>query len=114
MISDQERLDNKQLNFGSHYENADMCVQFVDSIGFVVERSIIEQIYKSEYYSILVDESMDITKKEQLLIYAKYYDNSKQEFKTSFLTIINVKEQNGAQLFLSIKKFFGEKTSSYS
>ena len=46
---------------------------------------------------------MDISKKEQLIIYGKYFDSEKQQFRTSFLKVIPLQNQNGAQIFLTVK-----------
>jgi len=82
-----------------------MALQFVESINFILERSMIETIRRSDYFSILIDESMDISKHENLIIYARYYDDIKCIFKTSYLKLLRIKDQSGAQIFLMLKNF---------
>ena len=101
--------ENRLLTINKNYENDTMCCQFVDSLSFVIERSILGTLRKSEYYSILIDESMDITRTEQLLIYARYFDSLKNEFKTSFLKVLPLQSQTGAHIYLAIKNFLKEK-----
>jgi len=99
---------SKNLEIEKHYENDNMCVQFVESISFVIERKVLENIKKSEYYSLLIDETMDISKKEQLIIYGKYFDSGKQQFRTSFLKVTPLQNQNGAQIFLTVKEYLSK------
>ena len=97
--------DQKTITTDKHYENDKMCVQFIESISFIIERKVLENIKKSEYYSLLIDETMDISKKEQLIIYAKYFDYTKNKFQTSFLKVTPLENQNGAQIFLKVKDY---------
>jgi len=53
--------------FHNHYETKQMALQFVESINFILERSMIETIRRSDYFSILIDESMDISKHENYI-----------------------------------------------
>jgi len=99
----------KTFEIGKQYENTPMCMQFTESMSFIIERSIIERIKNSSFFSILLDESMDITKEEQFLCYIRYFDHLKSEIRTSFVKIIPLKNQNGAQIFLEVKKYLTNK-----
>ena len=61
--------------------------------GNTVKEKIISDINKSEYFSVLVDESTDITAHEQMVLYVKYIDQDFQT-KTSFIGIVMVRNEH--------------------
>ena len=53
----------------------------------------ISDINESEYFSVLVDESTDITAYEQMVLYVKYLDQDFQP-KTSFIGTVKVRKSH--------------------
>ena len=58
-----------------------------------MKKKIISDINKSEYFSVLVNESTDITAHEQMELYVKYLDQDFQT-KTSFIGIVMVRKSH--------------------
>ena len=61
--------------------------------GNTVKEKIISDINKSEYFSVLVDESTEITAYEQMVLYAKYLDQDFQP-NTNFIGIVKVRKSH--------------------
>lgn len=53
---------------------------------------ILSEVKESQCYSLMIDETMDITTKEQMIIYIKYMcvSGDQAELKTRFLGILEV------------------------
>ena len=59
--------------------------------GNTVKEKIISDINKSEYFSVFVDESTEITAYEQMVLYVKYLDQDFQP-NTNFIGIVKVRK----------------------
>lgn len=54
-----------------------------------MKNDILKQVQDAQCYSIMIDETTDVTTKEQMIIYGKYM--AERQIKTSFLGIIEVR-----------------------
>ena len=78
-----------------HGENAKytshrITQEFLNVLGDRIERAQLEYMLKSPFYSIMIDESTDISVICEMVIYARYIDSSTAAVKTSFLKIVEL------------------------
>ena len=74
---------------------------------------ITKTIGNSKFFSILIDETTDITVYQQMGIMIRYFDNVLGEVRTSFLKLEPVREANAECLFEAINKNFGDSPLNY-
>ena len=80
-----------------------MLKQYIESISYIIEDKMMPKAIKSPYFSRLFDESEDSAKFEQLIIYIKFYDEENKKFCTAFWKILELKNQEGAFIYLKTK-----------
>lgn len=64
--------------------------EILKSFNELIMTTMIKKIKESRWYSIIVDESTDITNTKELIVYAKYLDTTKNTIQTRFLTLLKV------------------------
>lgn len=76
----------------------------------VIAQDVLSEITKrvnnSKFFSILIDETTDITVYQQMGIMIRYFDNVLGEVQTSFIKLEPVREANAECLFEAINKSF--------
>lgn len=85
----------------SVYANDKRCVEFIKFIAQSIKESIIADIKKSEFYSILLDSSTDKSTTVQLVLYAKYCIDG--ELKESFLGIVELNSATAEEYFQAVQ-----------
>jgi len=83
-------------------------MEFTHLISSVIENKILAQINSSLAYGIMLDESIDITQEEHLVIYAKYFDEKDHKFKTTFLKLVQITDKTGETIHKTVKTFLRE------
>ena len=77
----------KELEVGgnAHYRSHAIINEFLKVITTVIEDDQLSELGNSKFYSLLTDESTDISVKKQLVLVAHYF--SQAEVKTTFIHI---------------------------
>jgi hypothetical protein len=76
----------KSSLYMNHYGFMELC----QSSSTVIKKGLLESIKKSPFYSLLIDESTDITSTKELAIMIQFYDVHKQISRTEFLCLISL------------------------
>jgi len=76
--------------------------EYMHAINKVLEEDTLGPIKASPFLSIMADESVDISKKQNLLIYARFLDTKTMKFETKFLKLVEVEDKTGMKIFDSI------------
>lgn len=80
----------KALNVGRNakYTSPQIVAEFLDIISGLVEEDVLENVKASSFYSLMVDESTNISILKQLVLYGRCVVNG--ELKTRFLKIVDL------------------------
>ena len=81
-------LLNKAKNL--NYRSEQIKAEFLTCIGSSLEEQLIENLRKSPYYSIVIDESTDISVHKQLAICVQYIDHKSANVQVDFLKLIEL------------------------
>lgn len=87
MREDQEchQLDALMHAKNASYDSRQTADEFHTTLAEQIEEDILEKIKKSNYYSVLVDETTDIRVREKMVLYVRYVDSQTFTPKTTFL-----------------------------
>ena len=94
-----ECLGGKNEKMQINYTNRPGLDNFICSISYIIERNMLEKARSSPTYSIMVDETFDISKHENLIIYTKYFDSKKNLYETNYLKNVMINDLTGKGLF---------------
>ena len=83
---------NVILTNNNLYQTRYGYVEILKTISEVILKEQIKRIKNSKQYSIIIDESTDMSSQKELLIYIKYYDDIESQIKTEFLKLIKLAE----------------------
>ena len=100
VLSNHDQILTKRLNDGPQnalYISPLIQNSLLNIMGSMVRRKICDDIRKSVYYSILADETKDVSKKEQLTIVLRFVDDN-AVIHENFLTFVEASELNAAGL----------------
>ena len=97
----------KDLNIGltenNLYQTRYGNVEILKIINEVILKEQVKKIKNIRHYSIIIDESTDITSQKELMIFIKYSDDIEVVHETGCGTII----KQGRALFLEVNGYFG-------
>lgn len=93
-----EHMENMALN--ASYMSPKIQNEIIAICGNLLQKKIVNEIKDAQYFSILVDETMDISKLEQLSICVRYAleENNIYSLKEDFLCFIDVEKTTGEAL----------------
>ncbi|XP_006824225.1 zinc finger protein 862-like [Saccoglossus kowalevskii] len=96
----------EHLNKGgnANYMSERIIQEMVDVLAQVIERRIYSDIRESPFYSLMVDETTDISILKQLIMYAKYTDKEGNA-KTSFVHISDIFDGKAETIETAIVNF---------
>ncbi|XP_069700787.1 52 kDa repressor of the inhibitor of the protein kinase-like [Periplaneta americana] len=70
----------------------------INCCGTIIEKKIVEEVNQSKYFSILVDETTDISSNEQLSLCVRFVDREKCYLYEEFLRFVVVQDLSGEAL----------------
>ena len=78
----------------ANYRSSTIQAEIIELIGSMTMKQIIEKVKRSKFYAIGFDETMDISKSEQIALTFRYLDYSSGavQIKEDFITFINAFE----------------------
>ena len=81
--------------------------EFLNSISHFIEQSILSRMKKSQFYSIMADESTDVSSKEELSICGRWVESGKAM--EHFLGIVRAREVDAQSLTQYLLHFLQDK-----
>ena len=104
-----EQLESHKQSSPSNatYLSKFSTAEFLKSISFHIEENILAHLKSSQFYSILADETTDISSKEELAICGRWLEDSKVVER--FLGIVHVSEVNAEALTKYLLAFLNDK-----
>lgn len=78
--------------------------EVIEAIGSVIEKKIVERIKSSNFYSILCDETTDISTEEQMTVCIRYVDLTNFVIQEDFLGFVKITSTTGASIKNAIKQ----------
>ena len=81
--------------------------EFIECISYYIEERVLSSLKASPFYSIMADESTDVSSKEELSIFGRWIDNGKAV--EHFLGIVRAKEVNAEALAKYLLDFLQER-----
>ncbi|XP_033730344.1 uncharacterized protein LOC117319689 isoform X2 [Pecten maximus] len=88
----------------AHYMSTYTVTEFINIIGDVMERDMLESLRAAKFFALLADESTDEQTREQLSIFAKWV-NDEEKPVDHFLGIIQVERTDSETLANKIQQF---------
>ena len=86
---------NIVLTENNLYQTRYGYVEILKIINEVILKEQVKRIKNSKHYSIIIDESTDITSQKEFMIFIKYYDDIEVQIKTKFLKLIKLTDFTG-------------------
>ncbi|CAH1101982.1 unnamed protein product [Psylliodes chrysocephalus] len=87
------------------YRSVDIQNQIISICGDVIKADIIKNVKKSEAYSILADETADISGKEQLSVGIRYFDEETSNIEEVFLGFAELTALDAKSIATAINEF---------
>ena len=101
---------NKNNEIDLKYKNTPGFNGFLSSLSYAIERFTLEKVKQSPYYAIMIDETFDISKKEQLMIYIKYLNQIDLKPETTYLKNTQITDLTGKGIFNKVIEILKEKS----
>lgn len=103
-MNGDDLLKEHLLNSGGNAMYTSSCIQneLIIIFGELIQEQIVKQVYNSDFYSIIADETTDIAQIEQLSLCVRYVDEKTMLTKEDFLGFVPVKDLTGAGLTSTI------------
>ena len=110
MLSVQEIHDHlaKYVTIPESWRSKNYAFEFVECINAVVKETIMNDIRNSEFHTLIIDESTDISVSKMLIIYIKYRPAAATCHKTVFAGIMKLTACDSRSIFEAIKQFYLE------
>nr|CAI5839575.1 unnamed protein product [Callosobruchus analis] len=108
------RIDSGDNKLKSHFEKCRRNAiytspriqnELINLCGEVIQENVISEVRKTMAYSILADETADVSGKEQLSIGVRFYDESKSKIREEFVGFVELKAQNASAIAEAIDNF---------
>jgi len=93
-------LENNQRCIGAKIQN-----EIIAACGDIIQKKIVEKINAAECFSILEDETTDVSNIEQLTLCVRYIDDQ-NNLCEDFLKYVNIDSLTGASLSSAILKWY--------
>ena len=74
----------------------------------VVEADDMNKLKQARYFSLLLDESNDISNTKNLLIYCQYLDSMKKKVELKFMKLLSLKECDAQAIFIAVTYLFSQ------
>lgn len=106
------RVDAGDIDLRNHLNTAPKNATYVsktiqndiiECCGDIIQAKIVEKVKRNKYFSILVDETTDVSVKEQMSLCLRYYDRDQYIVREDFLAFIEVTSCTGQALFRTVK-----------
>ena len=82
--------------------------EFVHALNAVTEAQDVGNLQKARYFSLLLDESNDITCAKNLMIYCQFLNAYRKKIELKFMKLLALQECDAMSIFTSVVKYFEE------
>ncbi|XP_060571778.1 E3 SUMO-protein ligase KIAA1586-like isoform X2 [Ruditapes philippinarum] len=106
------QLADLKVNKHTSYEHSDSTREFQESISAVIEENILERVKSSEKYSLMFDESTDISVHQNLIMYIRILETDHLGVvnpKTHFFCIDSLERANAESIYAKVICTLNEK-----
>ena len=76
------------------------------ALNSVVETDDIQSLKQARYFSLLLDESNDVSNAKNLLVYCQYLDSVRKKVEIKFIKLLTLKECDAQAIFTAVTDFF--------
>ena len=97
--------ESPQSHMSDNYLNAGKCREFVMSLSAVVKGKVWKDILASDYVSVLIDESTDISTSENMILYIIYIDKKNKRAKTTFVGLEHCPLTDAASIYTVVVEY---------
>ncbi|GBO13416.1 Zinc finger MYM-type protein 1 [Araneus ventricosus] len=93
-------LKDQLMNSGgrSMYTSSFILNELINTFGHLIQSQIVRNVRKSIFYSVLADETTDISQIEQFCLCVRYVEDQSYKIREDFLTFVPVYDVTGAGL----------------
>jgi len=88
-----------------HKSMTTISEKIIPSIAKVIQNKILREVEGVNSVGIMIDESKDISDKEILLMYLRYYSESAKMTREAFVALFELKHTDAETIYLTIKNF---------
>ncbi|XP_065892733.1 zinc finger protein 862-like [Dysidea avara] len=82
--------------------------EFVHALNAVTESEDVAKLQKARYFSLLLDESNDISCAKNLMVYCQFLDRENNKKELKFMKLLALKECDPDSIFKSVAEYFHE------
>lgn len=79
--------------------------EIIDICGGIIKENIIDDAKRAVAYSMLADETCDISGKEQLSVGIRFFDDTKKQIREEFLGFVELKAMDAITISTAIHEF---------
>jgi hypothetical protein len=90
-------------NKGEDYTSHQCQNEIIDSLAYAVRKNIIDKVRQDRFYSVIMDESKDVSKAEQLAIVLRHVD-ANFHVQEHLLDVLRVSDMTGAAIAENFRK----------
>ena len=86
--------------------------EFIHALNAVVEATDVSKLQNAKFFSLLLDESNDVSNVKNLLVYCQFLNTEKKKVEIRFIKLLALQECNAEAIFTSVVKFFNNNSIS--
>ena len=105
-LHDLAKFNGVSIETGSSYCGKMAAWQFVEALNEVVENDIIQDLQVCSFYSLMADESTDISVSKNLILYVRYIKSCKSL--TRYLKLITLTQGDAETIYTAISHFLSD------
>jgi hypothetical protein len=106
-----EKNSSTKSQYGS-YTNSNAGNEFLESICYVIEKGLFDELNDSKFWSILIDETTTIANNKYLAIVSKHMINNTPYVR--YLGMIDLEETDALYIFKQIELFVSSKNLNFN
>ena len=99
---------SKYTEIPQDWRSKNYAFEFIECIGTVIKKLIMDDVQKSNFHTLIVDETVNISVEKILIIYFKFRSNEEKKYKTAFGGILKLEACDSLTIFKSIQQFYLE------
>ena len=101
-------LSNRDGQLSKTHRSSYSIWEFVHALNGVVEADDMNKLKQARYFSLLLDESNDISNTKNLLIYCQYLDSMKKKVELKFMKLLSLEECDAQAIFIAVTDLFSQ------
>ena len=98
----------KYVTIPESWRSKNYAYEFVECINSVVKKEFMNELRKSRFHSLTIDESTDISVQKLLIVYMKYRPEGEFVYRTEFSGILKLTACDSISIVEAIKSFYAD------